>query len=303
MQTGRWRPAHSGQGCCGRRYRWPLPRLLQLLRLVRPVPWPPPWMLFWPRRAPWSEPVAPRAGRAGAILLDRPCDGRDRLERPRWTTNGSSRPSRGTGRGREPPCWSARAHERARRHGSSSATALTAFLRRHRSPNRGRRTPILAHQWLGSAEPCSSSSARTTWSRSASTADRATRWRSARSNARRRMAASTHPGESPHSQAPRPGWARPRTSAPDRSCVTRTSSSAGRTRRHPMQVRRGAMPDRPRLRLPRSSPPPDPWPHLPGCPRRPLRPRPPRRPRPRLPLPPRSRRLRRLPRRLRQHPR
>ena len=80
----------------------------------------------------WPAEQAPRAGPGAAGPHGRPSSGRGRPGRPRWTTNGSSRPSPGTGRGRAPLCWSVRARERARRPGSSSATAVTALPSRRR---------------------------------------------------------------------------------------------------------------------------------------------------------------------------
>ena len=79
------------------------------------------------RQPSWPEVQALRAAPVGGGPPGPPFGGRGRPGRPRWTTNGSSHPSRGTGRGQAPLCWSGRAHERARRRGSSSATAVTAL--------------------------------------------------------------------------------------------------------------------------------------------------------------------------------
>ncbi len=158
-----------------------------------------------------------------------------------------------------------------------------------------RRTPILAHQQLGSPEPSARSAASRSSVTSASADAGSTGARRARSKARRRTAVSTQVGEPRQSQAPRPGRSRPRCSAPEGSHVTRTSSSAGRTRRHPTQVRAGAMPDRPRSRPPPLGPSRRSHrPRPPGCPRPLPRPPPPRR-RPPPPHPPRRPRSPRRP--------
>ncbi len=119
---------------------------------LRPTPGrrPPAWLLSSWRTA--SGRPAPRAGPAGEGPPGPPSDGRGRPARPRWTTSGSSRPSRGRGRGRAPPCWSVPARGRARRPGSSSATPVTA-LHSRRSAGTHIRPSILAHHGAEPSEP------------------------------------------------------------------------------------------------------------------------------------------------------
>lgn len=95
-------------------------------RTMRPAPWSSSQRPSSSRSSS-SVPVVPPAAPVGEDPRDRPSAGRGRPARPRRTTNGSSPPSRGTGRGQVPLCWSSRARERARRRGSSSATAVTAL--------------------------------------------------------------------------------------------------------------------------------------------------------------------------------
>ncbi len=91
--------------------------------------------------------------------------------------------------------------------------------------------------------------------RSASTAERSTSVRRARVKARVRPAASRQAAEPAHIHAPRPGRDRPSTRAPPGPATTRTSSSTGAVRRHPMHVRTGARPA-PIPPLPWARPPP-----------------------------------------------
>ena len=107
-----------------------------------------------------------------------------------------------------------------------------------------------------------------------------TRSRSARSNARRLTAWSRQSGESRHNQAPRPQPLRPTAKEPSSRRTTRISPTTEPVRRHPLQVRTGAMPDPPR----------PPWTPKPRQGRRPDQPRPRRRPIP--PPPTRCRALR-----------
>ena len=65
---------------------------------------------------------------------------------------------------------------------------------------------------------------------------------SARANAWRRTASWRQLGDAAHSQAPRPGCARPTTSRPSAVRVTRISSRCVARRRHPTQVRTGSRP-------------------------------------------------------------
>jgi hypothetical protein len=104
-----------------------------------------------------------------------------------------------------------------------------------RASSAARSTP--GRQW--SREGWASILARlTTFARSIATASGPTCTPSARSKARRRTAASRQPTRSGHSQAPRPEPA-PRARRPSAPIRTRSSCAAGRTARHPTQVRRG----------------------------------------------------------------
>ncbi len=199
------------------------------------------------RRDVMRRPGATRSRRARVAarrargLRARPCGGRDPPARPRSTTSGCARRSPATAPGRVLPCWSGRAHVRARTTGSASPTARSAPCSIIRGPPpgiTGRRrsstqTQILPHH--GSAVPRAASQ-----TRSAATPSGPTGRRSARASPPRRSDLAKHASaERAHSHAPRPGRARPTARVPSGRATTRTSSPGSRRARQPTQVRLG----------------------------------------------------------------
>src|ERR1035437_8194039 len=213
----------------------------------RSAEWLPP--LFWPRPSSPGLPAL-RAAPLDEALRDQPYDGRGPPARPRWTMSDSSRPSQGIGTGQAPLCWSARAHEPARRRGSSSATSVTA-LHSRRMRRYAHTTPILAHRNARASEPYPGAGPDPSFRaiRTFSICTVLTGPRRARSNDLRLTARSTQSEEVRHNHAPRPGTDRPTSRDPSESRTTRTISSTTSVRRQPRQVRMGAMPRPRRLEL------------------------------------------------------